>query len=138
MIALPSIPRRLLRLTFLRYVGASVMALAADVGLFLLLLAAGWGAGLASAASYGIGIIVHWLVSSRFVFVHGARTVGADRVRQKSLFLASAAVGMALTVMIVSAGELAGFDPRLPKLTAILGSFIITYFLRKALVFAVR
>lgn len=127
---------RLHRLLYLRYVGASVVALAADMGLFLLLLAAGWSAALASAASYSMGIIVHWLISTRLVFVHAAKTSGLDRARQKALFLGSAFVGLALTVAIVAIGDSWGFDPRLAKMVAIGVSFQTTYVLRKTLVFA--
>ena len=127
---------RLHRLLYLRYIGASVAALAADMGLFLLLLAASWSAALASAASYSIGIIVHWLISTRLVFVHAAKTSGLDRTRQKALFLASAFVGLVLTVAIVAIGDGWGFDPRLAKLAAIGVSFQTTYVLRKTLVFS--
>ncbi|SKB42589.1 GtrA family protein [Sphingopyxis flava] len=129
--------RQWLQWTFLRYLGASMVALAADMGLFLLLLAADWPAAAASATSYAIGIGVHWLISSRFVFVHGARTAGIGRVRQKALFLGSAFAGLAITVLLVSAGEAAGIDARLSKLTAIAVSFLTTYILRKTLVFPV-
>lgn len=137
MVTALSIPlRKLLQLTLMRYIGASVIALAGDMGLFLLLLAAGWVPALASAASYGAGIIVHWLISSRLVFAGGTHSSGRERVRQKALFLASAFVGFALTVAIVWAGDIAGSDPRLSKLAAIGISFVATYILRKTLVFA--
>ena len=132
----PAPLRKLMQVTFLRYVGASAIALAGDMGLFLLLLAAGWAPALASAASYGAGIVVHWLISSRLVFAEGARTAGLDRVRQKGLFLGSAFAGLAITVAIVWAGDVAGFDPRLSKLAAIGVAFVATYVLRKTLVFA--
>lgn len=129
---------RLRAVTFLRYVGASGFALAADMGLFLLLLGAGLLAPAASAISYSIGIGAHWLVSSRLVFADGAAPGGAERWRQKFLFLLSAFFGLALTVAIVTAGELAGFDPRLAKLAAIGVSFVVTYIMRKSIVFVVR
>lgn len=127
---------RLQHRLYLRYVGASLAALAADMGLFLLLLAAGWTAAMASALSYSAGIIVHWLISTRFVFVHKAQTAGMARTRQKALFLASALTGLGLTVAIVALGDGWGFDPRLAKLVAIAVSFQTTYLLRKTLVFA--
>jgi putative flippase GtrA len=129
---------RLHAITFLRYIGASGFALAADMGLFLLLLGAGLLAPAASAISYTVGIGAHWLVSSRLVFAEGAAPSGAERWRQKFLFLLSAFVGLALTVAIVTLGDMAGFDPRLAKLAAIGVSFVATYILRKSIVFAVR
>lgn len=136
--ALPPFARKLLEVTFLRYVGASGVALAGDMALFNLFLVAGWEPPAAAAASYAAGIVIHWLISSRLVFVEGARTVGRDRVRQKGLFLGSAFVGLGLTVAIVWAGHAAGFDANLAKLAAIGVSFVATYILRKTLVFAAR
>lgn len=133
---LPAFAQKLMQVTFLRYVGASAVALAGDVGLFNLFLLAGWLPVTAAAASYGAGIVIHWLISSRLVFVEGARTEGIDRVRQKGLFLGSAFVGLGLTVAIVWAGDTAGLDANLAKLAAIGVSFVATYVLRKTLVFA--
>lgn len=134
--SLPAPLRKLLQMTFLRYVGASAVALAGDMALFNLFLLAGWSPTAAAAASYAAGIVIHWLISSRLVFVDGARTAGLDRVRQKGLFLGSAFVGLGLTVAIVWAGDRAGLDANLAKLSAIGVSFVATYILRKSLVFA--
>jgi len=127
---------RLHQITYLRYIGASALALAADMGLFLLLLAGGWHAAAASAISYSAGIAVHWLISTRLVFVAGARTQGVERARQKALFLGSALAGLGITVGIVWIGDAFGLDPRLAKLAAIAISFQTTYVLRKTIVFA--
>lgn len=135
-IPLPAFAQKMMRVTFLRYVGASAFALAGDMGLFNLFLLAGWLPAAAAAASYAAGIVIHWLISSRLVFVKGARTAGRDRVRQKGLFLGSAFVGLGLTVAIVWAGDSAGMDANLAKLAAIGVSFVATYVLRKTLVFA--
>lgn len=131
-----SIAQRLIQITFLRYVGASALALAGDMGLFNLLMRVGWLPVAAAAASYAAGIVIHWLISSRLVFVEGARTAGRDRVRQKGLFLGSAFVGLGLTVAIVWIGDMSGLDANLAKLSAIVVSFVATYALRKTLVFA--
>lgn len=121
-----------------RYLGASICALAADVGLFLLLLRAGVDAPAASAVGFSLGIAVHWYISSRLVFAETTAAAGADRWRQKGLFLLSAGVGMLLTVSIVTAGHLAGSDPRLAKLLAIGVSFATTYMIRRLFVFAAQ
>ncbi|WP_324261711.1 GtrA family protein [Altererythrobacter sp. H2] len=122
-------------LRLLRYGLASVAALAVDIGLFLLLLAAGLAAAPASALGYSLGIVTHWLISSRAVFVGRVAERGPDRTRQKALFVGSALVGLALTTAIVGAGELAGFDPRLAKILAIAVSFAATWLLRSRIVF---
>ena len=127
---------RLHRVTYLRYVGASGIALAADMGLFLLLLGGQWHAAAASAVSYCAGIAVHWVISTRLVFAAGAQTRGLERARQKALFLGSALAGLGITVGIVWAGDALGLDPRFAKLAAIAVSFQTTYVLRKSIVFA--
>ena len=80
---------RLRRITLLRYLLASVGALAVDMGSFLALLALGVVPVLASAAGYSLGIVAHWLLSSRAVFTdsvaeeRGARTrPGCRRTRR--------------------------------------------------------
>lgn len=129
---------RLPSATFLRYLAASVVALMVDMTLLWALLAGGTPAPAASALSYSAGILVHWLISSRLVFPDGAAPDGAGRWRQKGLFLVSAFVGLSLTVMIVSLGDLAGLDPRIAKLPAIAVSFLANYLLRKHVVFSLR
>jgi putative flippase GtrA len=126
---------RLRRVTLLRYLLASVGALAVDMGSFLALLALGTIPVAASAAGYSLGIVAHWLLSSRTVFTD---TVAADRGarnRQKALFVGSALVGLGLTTLIVAAGTMAGVDSRLAKIAAIGASFTATWLLRKRVVF---
>ena len=120
---------------FLRYFGTSVIALAADLGAFLALLSLASPAAAASAASYGLGILVHWLLSSRTVFQHELAQRGPARTRQKALFVGSALVGLALTTAIVALGAAASFDPRLAKLVAVAVSFAATWWLRRAVIF---
>ena len=136
--ALPPFARRLLDMTLLRYIGASAVALVGDVALLNLLLLAGWSPPIAGAAGYVAGIVIHWLISSRFVFVDSARAEGMDRVRQKGLFLGSAFIGLGLTVAIIWAGHEAGINANVAKLAAVGVSFAATYILRKTLVFAAR
>ncbi len=132
------IRNRLPSVTFLRYFVASLIALMVDMALLWAMLAGGTPAPAASAISYSTGILVHWLISSRLVFADGAAPDGLGRWRQKGLFLMSAFVGLSLTVMIVSLGDLAGLDPRLAKLPAIAVSFLANYWLRKHIVFSFR
>lgn len=126
---------RLTDMRLIRYGLASVASLGVDMGLFLLLLSSGLAAAAASALGYSIGIVTHWLISSRAVFVGRVAASGPDRTRQKALFVGSALVGLALTTVIVGAGEMAGFDPRLAKLVAIGASFAATWILRSRIVF---
>lgn len=119
-----------------RYLAASAVALAFDMGSFLLLLAVGVAAAPASALSYSLGILVHWFISSRAVFVSGVADRGPARTRQKALFVVSALVGLALTAGIVGLGSAIGVDPRLAKIAAVGVSFVATWLLRARIVFA--
>ena len=123
-------------MVWLRYLLASVLALAADSGLFLLLWQGGMGAMAASAIGYCAGILVHWLVTSRTVFAdHAALRGSMQRNRQKALFVVSALAGLAVTTGIVGGGDQLGVDPRIAKLVAIAVSFQLTYMLRRHVVF---
>ncbi|MGX7925039.1 GtrA family protein [Tsuneonella sp. HG094] len=118
-----------------RYGLASVGALAIDVGSFLAALAAGVAPVAASALGYSIGIMTHWLLSSRAVFADSVAERGPDRTRQKALFVGSALIGLALTTAIVGVADAGGLDPRLAKLAAIVVSFAATWMLRNRVVF---
>jgi putative flippase GtrA len=122
--------------TYLRYIAASALALAVDMGLFLAAMALGMQGALAAALGYLAGVVAHWLISSRAVFTGRVAERGSGRRQQQILFLGSALVGLALTTAIVGIGGTFGLDPRLAKLAAIAVSFQVTYFLRQKLVFA--
>ena len=134
-VALLAIFHRLGGFRLLRYLIASVGALAVDMGAFLALLALGTAPVGASAISYTLGIAAHWLMSSRAVFTDTLAARGAARNRQKALFVASALAGLAITTLVVWAGDSAGMDPRLAKLAAIVVSFTATWLLRAKVVF---
>jgi putative flippase GtrA len=133
--AMAELATRLRDLRFLRYLLASVGALAVDMGSFLALLALGAWPTAASAASYSLGILAHWLLSSRTVFADTVAGRGPRRNRQKALFVVSALAGLALTTAVVGLGDLIGIDPRLAKLAAIAASFLLTWGLRVRVVF---
>lgn len=127
---------RLEDIRFLRYLLASVGALAVDVSVFLGAMALGAQAGPASALGYMLGILAHWLLSSRAVFQDSVAAGGRERTWQKVLFVISALVGLALTTLIVGLADGAGFDPRLAKGAAIIVSFIATWLIRSQIVFS--
>lgn len=126
---------RLRDVRFVRYLLVSVGALAVDVGSFLALLSLGVVAAGASALSYSLGILAHWLLSSRTVFHDTVAPGGIERTKQKAMFVVSALLGLALTTAIVGGGDLAGLDPRIAKLIAIGASFMLTWVLRNKLIF---
>lgn len=121
---------------FLRYVAVSVGALATDMVLFLLLLEMGVPGTAASAVGYSVGILAHWILSSRKVFHDRVSEKGtAARTQQKAMFLASALLGLVLTIAVVGAGTALGIDPRIAKVAAIATSFLLTYLLRNVVIF---
>ena len=123
---------------FAAYGVASALALGFDLASYLLLIGAGMAAPLAAVLGYALGIGVHWLASSQFVFAGRVAQGGRERSAQMGLFALSALVGLALTWMIVSGGVAAGLDPRLAKIAAIAVSFVATFLLRARFVFAPR
>lgn len=127
--------RRLRGVTWFRYLGASVVALGADLAIFFSMVAAGVAPVAASVAGYCVGIGVHWLVSSRLVFADTVAT-GRARTGQKTLFLISALAGLATTAGIVAAGGWLGLSPVVSKLLAVAVGFQLTYLLRKSVVFS--
>ena len=127
--------QKLLDMRLLRYLMASIGALAVDVGAFLALLAFGMIAAPASAIGYTLGIVTHWLLSSRTVFTDTVADRGPERTRQKALFVVSALAGLAVTIAIVGSADTLAFDPRLAKLVAIIASFTLTWLLRSRIVF---
>lgn len=129
---------RLRDMMLLRYLTASVLALGLDMAAFVIFLAVGAAAAPAAAAGYALGILAHWLISSRKVFAANVAARGRERARQKVLFAGSALIGLGLTTVIVGAGAMAGIDPRLAKLVAIAASFTATWLLRSRMIFAKR
>lgn len=127
--------QRLTDWTILRYLLASVGALAVDMACFLGLMASGMLAAPASAIGYAAGIAAHWLLSSRAVFTGRVADSGLARTRQKALFVVSALAGLALTTGIVATCDALEFDPRAGKQVAIVLSFALTWWLRNRVVF---
>ncbi|MCE7795650.1 GtrA family protein [Sphingobium sufflavum] len=121
--------------TYGRYVIASAVSLGVDMALFLLLLHLGVPAMGASALGYAMGIVAHWLLSTRFVFDDGMASSGGQRARQKGLFVGTAIIGLSLTTLIVGGADGMGLDPRLAKVAAIIISFQATYFARRITIF---
>ena len=133
--ALTSLIYKLSDVRLIRYGLASVGALAVDVGSFLAFMEAGLHPTPASAMGYSLGILAHWLMSSRAVFQDSVAKGGMARTRQKALFVISALVGLGLTALIVTLGDWAGAQPMLSKAIAIVISFVATWLLRSRIVF---
>ncbi len=123
------------RVVELRYVAASVVALAVDMGIFFALLVLLVPAASASAVGYSAGVLTHWLLSSRIVFVGNVARRGPQRTKQKAMFVVSAVVGLAVTIAIVTIASFAALDPWVAKLVAVVVAFAITWLMRNKIVF---
>jgi putative flippase GtrA len=121
---------------YIRYVGASAVSLGVDFAVFMAALSVGVPPALAAACGYIVGIVCHWLISSRMVFVGQVAEDSASRRHQQALFVLSALVGLGITTAIVGVGSRYGLDPRIAKGIAIVVSFQATYVIRKKFVFA--
>ena len=121
---------------YTRYIGASVVSLAVDFGLFMAARARGMPPALAAATGYVSGIASHWAISSRLVFASEVAASAAGRRQQQAMFVLSALVGLGITTGIVGLGSRYGLDPRIAKGVAIVVSFQATYVLRRKVVFA--
>ena len=122
----------LTRMTFARYLLASVCALACDFLVFLGMSGAGlWPMG-AAAMGYCAGLLLHWLLSVRFVFLRDSAASPA----QCAGFALSALVGLAVTTLIVGGLSTLGLPPATAKALAVPVSFIAVYTIRRYGVFA--
>jgi putative flippase GtrA len=120
------------RFTFLRYLLASVCALCCDMLLFLALIRMEAHPALAGFAGYSAGLLVHWLISTRFVFLSAGQATHGQRVG----FIVSAVIGMGITLVLISGLTAIGAAPAIAKLFAIPASFLAVYAIRKYGVFA--
>jgi putative flippase GtrA len=119
-----------------RYFIASLVALAVDYSLYLVLLrlAGGLSPAVAAAPAYLAGAVVHYFVSRRFVFPEG--WLYRHQLGEFALFILSGLFGAALTSGVVWAvSAIPGAGIHWPKIAAIVVSFAVTYAVRKYLVF---
>ncbi len=128
------------RFMVFRYLFASICALATDMALFLALSHAGVPPVMAAFGGYVAGMVVHWSVSIRFVFLPGAGhpTPGHATHAQRAGFVASALFGMGITMAIVGSLSRIGIIPAFAKMASIPVSFFTVYAIRKYGVFAAR
>ena len=128
---------RPLRATYyLRYVLASAISLSADMLVFVMATSLGVAAVPAAVLGYVCGLVVHWVMSSRFVFPWTVQAGWDERVRKQFLFVISALAGLGITTGVIHWGTHWGFDPLVAKIAAICLSFQATYLIRKRVVFS--
>jgi putative flippase GtrA len=121
-----------------RYVLVSAAALAVDTLITLNLAWSGFAPSLSAAAGYIVGLTLHWVLSTRFVF---AAELGADRrarARQAGLFILSGLGGLAVTVATFSTAVAFGIAAPIAKAFAVAISFCIVYLIRRHVIFPQR
>jgi len=134
---LPPLVLRLLGLAaqLNRYTVVSVLALTLDMSVYLSLTQVGYPATLAGVVGYGTGMLLHFSLSTRFVFRKEAR--GKSETRLFTEFVASGLVGIAITATVIKiATEVVGLSALLAKCCAVAVSFVAVFVLRRAVVFA--
>jgi putative flippase GtrA len=118
-----------------RYGLISVVALGADFMVFLGLTLAGMQPSLAGAVGYLAGLVLHYVLSVRFVF-DVARSA-KSHARLFSEFVVSGAVGLCITAgTIAISTDIAHLPPVVGKAAAVVMSFAVVFILRRAIVFA--
>jgi putative flippase GtrA len=122
----------LARLMFARYLLASICALTSDVAIFLALDHGGAAPMVAALGGYAVGLVVHWVISTRFVFDLANGPTHAQRIG----FVVSALIGMSITLALVGALSAVGIAPAIAKLLSVPVSFLSVYAIRKYGIFA--
>ncbi|MEZ5956803.1 MAG: GtrA family protein [Hyphomonadaceae bacterium] len=121
-----------------RYVLVSVAALGADTLITLNLTSAGIAPALSAAAGYLIGLALHWVLSSRFVFATELAGNRAARTRQAALFVASGFGGLVVTVAVFAIAVGIGAPAIIAKAFAVGISFCAVFLVRRHLIFPQR
>lgn len=136
--AVTSIMRPLLRLApqFSRYVAVSVFALGVDFSVFLALTHVGlFKASLAGVIGYAVGLVLHFVLSTSFVFER--RGLEKSRRRLFAEFAASGLVGVCITWAIIAlAVDTIHLPAIVGKVLAVGISFVAVYLMRRTFVFA--
>jgi len=119
----------------LRYGLVSGAALAVDFSVFLALNGMIGRATLSGVIGYGAGIVLHYVLSCRFVFEAGRSEKAAQRRFVE--FLASGLVGLAVTAAVIAlVTSVLGMAPVAGKLVAVGVSFAGVFLIRRSIVFA--
>ena len=120
-----------------RYGLVSVAALGCDFFVFLALTKAGTLPAIAGMAGYGVGLLLHYVLSTIFVF--DAAAAHKTRTRLFTEFAVSGGAGLVLTAAIITVmTHRLHAPPVIAKITAVIVSFVVVFLLRRSVVFASR
>jgi putative flippase GtrA len=119
----------------LRYLVVSALALGCDVAVYASLIGSGTRAAAAGAAGYIFGLVVHYALSTRWVFPDAARTRRTAPTFVK--FAATGLMGLATTAAVIdllTRNHLAGAFSA--KAAAVVTAYLVVFLLRRTFVFA--
>ena len=117
------------------YTIVSALALGLDLVVFAGLTQSGMRAAIAGIVGYTAGLILHYMLSVRYVF----ETQGSTKsvLRRFGEFVLSGLIGLALTWAIITlASEWLHLPALIGKVAAVGTSFIVVFLLRRGIVFA--
>jgi putative flippase GtrA len=117
----------------LGYLAASIVALACDVGVLAALVRLGVDNVAAAGVGYCVGLAVHYVIATRFVFRH--RRYREARMMESGLYVVTGFAGLLLSAAVVWAGDAAGLHLAVSKAIAVVASFVAIYLLRRWLLF---
>ena len=120
-----------------RYGLVSLAALGCDFLVFLALTKSGVVPAIAGMAGYAFGLVLHFVLSTQFVFDTAASQ--KTRARLFGEFAVSGGAGIVLTAAVITVmTHRLHADPVVAKITAVGVSFAVVFLLRRGVVFAVR
>lgn len=120
---------------FFLYAAVSALALAVDVTvLYIAAVRIDIPDFLAAGIAYAAGLVVHYLLSVRYVFAY--RRLAAKRRAEAMVYAVTGGVGIALSAAIVHLGGLMGQTLVVSKLAAIGVSFLAVFLMRKLTLFS--
>jgi len=120
----------------LLYTAVSALAWLVDVAvLFFMAMQLNIPHYLAAATGYAVGLVVHYVLSVRYVFVY-RRMAGQWRT-ELLLYLLTGLLGVALSAGIVHVGSLLGLPLIVSKLIATGVTFVAVFVVRKITLFTI-
>ena len=120
-----------------RYGLVSVAALGCDFFVFLALTQSGVIPAIAGMVGYAFGLMLHFVLSTLFVFDTSASQ--KTKARLFGEFAVSGGAGLVLTAAVITVmTHRLHAAPVLAKITAVIVSFVVVFLLRRTVVFAAR
>ena len=119
----------------IRYGATSGTALVADMSAYIALLGVGLGATLAGLTSFGLGVITHYVIGTRFVF--DTRAVRRSRAQLFAEYATAGLTGAVVTTCVIATATstAVGLPPLAAKILAIGFNFVVVFTLLRNVVF---